>query len=240
MNGRIDSLFCAVVLAFSWSSRSVAAQAAMERCDLAMVAAEEMVKKVAECSAALPAGGPGASAPEELQLLERLRSYNNVGVYMAGTANPCAKLASPEVPKVVAQCSAYFTGLQGHAAACKKLPPVYAGLCRDAAAYAAASKAADAARCGPSGRCRVLMGQLNPAAPKTAANFPGFVCQQPLQSVENRKVVTATFNRVQFCLTDIEVVMPLAEPSVVHALDARAEKLARLRLSLNAYFSGER
>lgn len=236
--GRIPALFLTAVLAALPSARPAIAQGLIERCDPALAAAEEMGRYVVDCSAALSSGGFSARAASEEKLVERLRSYNAAAVYMAGDPDPCAKLVAAKSPEESALCRVYFTGLQGRAAACKKLPPVYGALCRDGEAYLRASKAGNAEPCGPSRRCRLLMGAPDAAAPKLEAGHKGFSCVEPLHSAANRKALTDALTAVELCLRDTETVVPLAGAAVAQALDDRAERLARLRLQLKAYFAG--
>ncbi|MBI2385265.1 MAG: hypothetical protein HYV14_04540 [Elusimicrobia bacterium] len=238
MRERGFALFAALVLAAASSARPAAAQALVARCDAALAAADEMLNKVAECSSGLQAGAfEAGGGPAEAQLLHRIRSYAGVAGYLEDVPNPCAKLADDAVPRDVEQCQVFFRGLRGGAAACKKLPAISAVLCRDAAAYALASKAGNSAACGRSARCRVLMGEAPPAAPAKPADFRGFVCQAPIQSPENWKAVNGAISHAQLCLTDLETAMAKVERPVALALDERAERLARLRLSLNAHFA---
>lgn len=238
MRERKFSLFAALVVAAALNSRPAAAQALVARCDVALAAADEMLKMIADCSNALQAGAfEAAAGPAELQLLHRLRSYASIAGYVEGMSNPCAKLTDDAMTQDVEQCRSFFKGLRGGASACKKLPKLSAVLCRDAAAYALASKAGKSAACGPSARCRVLMGESPSAAPAKPVNFKGFECREPIQTPENWKAVNGTINVAQLCLTDLETAMARVDLSVARALDERAERLARLRLSLGAHFA---
>jgi len=214
------------------------AQGMAERCGPALAAAEDMSRYVVDCAAALSVGGFGARTESEAQLVGRLRSYNAAAVYLEPDADVCVKLVPAANTEEASLCRVYFMGLRGRVAECRKLPPVHGALCRDGEAYRQASKTGRADACGPSPRCRALMEAPEASAPKVAADFNGFTCAEPLHSAANRKAVTDALSAAQLCLGDTETVVPLARPAVAEALDARAEKLARLRLALRSFFAG--
>ena len=129
--------------------------------DAAPASASGQVRREAEVLA--QAAGWDArpvAAQTEPQLLKRLRFYNAINVYLKEDPNPCAKLVPLDSLAAAAQCKAYFFGLNGGADACIKLSE-HAALCQDAAAFAEACRAQTPALCGPSDRCRLLMGEDN-------------------------------------------------------------------------------
>jgi hypothetical protein len=71
------------------------------------------------------------------------------------------------------------------------------------------------------------------------AAFKGFVCGEPLSSLENRKAATSAINAVHACLVSLELTLPRVSPATAADIDSREEKLARLKLRMNALFDGK-
>ncbi len=77
-----------------------------------------------------------------------------------------------------------------------------------------------------------------PVAAQIATTLKGFVCEEPIGSVANRKLVTAALNAASTCLADIELAMARTDLATVRGIDAQQEKIARLSVRLNALLEG--
>lgn len=73
-------------------------------------------------------------------------------------------------------------------------------------------------------------------AQRKALDFKGFVCQEPIGSVENRKAIAATMNAAHVCLADIDSALATPSTETSEAIDAREERLARLNYKMAGLF----
>lgn len=231
----LSTFFLAALYAASASAQGTVTKGVIERCDGALVAAEQAVQALASCRDAVL-----FEADEELDAatLDRLRAYAAAARYAGPAADICGKLATPEA---LEQCRAFVAGLRG-GSGCQKVQPGYSALCREASVYAQASRAGDANVCAGARRCYMLMGAPVPPRPAppapavSAAGNRGVVCKEPLHSAENRKAVGSALATAQTCLADVDTLLPLPDASVAKEIDDRVERLARLRLRHDEIF----
>lgn len=104
-------------------------------------------------------------------------------------ATLCAKLmpmfagkSAHETPPSVAECRATFSSLKGDDSSCGVFPAERRANCQADALFARAYKAKNASLCGPSQRCRVLMGEGKQVAKEIAAGLTSPAAQWVLKS----------------------------------------------------------
>lgn len=79
---------------------------------------------------------------------------------------------------------------------------------------------------------------LAAALPKRPEDFRGFVCADPLATVDNRKAAASIVSIAHACLNDIEGALSTPSREISAQIDEREEKLARLSLKMDKAFGG--
>jgi hypothetical protein len=74
-------------------------------------------------------------------------------------------------------------------------------------------------------------------APKFPTTIKGFTCEDPIGSGPNVRAIDAILDAAKTCLADAEDPSRV-DPAEAQAVDARAEKLARLNIRVHAYLMG--
>lgn len=81
-------------------------------------------------------------------------------------------------------------------------------------------------------------GQSEAGVPKLVTNIKGFSCEKPVGAGGNRQATAAVLSAARSCLSFVESALSRPSLETSQKIDEQEEKLARIALRLNGYFTG--